>query len=77
MDTGGEEGEVNPDDCRIVIINGTGFDVHDTPAPLGNKLGIFVLPNDCSPFNACCVLRYLKPHQSTNGDCDFTSASTS
>lgn len=56
MRTGeGEEEEIHPDGSRIAIITSTGFDVHDTQDLLGNKLGIFILPDGCSPFNACCV----------------------
>lgn len=68
MSTGEEGEEIHPDACRIAIITSTGFDVHDTQRLLENKLGIFILPDGCSPFNACCVSRHLKPHQSTNGD---------
>lgn len=59
---------VNPDHCCIVIINRTGFDVHDTHALLVNNLGILILSNDRSPFDTCCVFCHLKPHQSTSRD---------
>lgn len=62
---GGEGGSKSRQPSHRYIINSTGFDVHDTRALLGNKLGIFILPNGCSPFD----IWHLKPHQSTNGDC--------
>ena len=62
-------GGVNPDNRRIVIINSTGFDVHDTQALLGNKLGTFILPNGCSPFDACWSCGTSNHIKSTKCDC--------